>query len=449
MKKIFSIIITVVAVLTLASCNDHVDVRPGLWSELDLIETYPGDTVLLSGQASNYIGLKSLSFRCDAWGINQVYSLDGKHSKVFNYNYRMPVPENATFDQVLIITVTDTEGTETKRAITMTFTPDAEAPEIVSDLPAEVGVDFKDGSAVYKMNLVVRDDRRLKKAVISIPSASYEHMVELSGKEANIYTEIPFTAQGTYPMTLTLEDNGGNQTIREVKVIVMQPEVDNGYEDYKIMWLVNADENADDYIEGYYMPMARKETYCYEGKFYADHDNFKIYFTTDKTMDGDLFGSSPRVSGKIINNNGYVVPLTIESKGYYGIWLNIEEKTISLWPLDTSEAYTGSLTVSGCGFKEFGDWGNTGEEMSRNGFVYKYQLTQNGSYTGTHCYYAARVSDWGYILRYWKADDGSCGWWEDKTNGGGSVCEYSSTYDGKVEIMFNTGILWGSMKKVK
>ena len=119
-----------------------------------------------------------------------------------------------------------------------------------------------------------------------------------------------------------------------------------------------------------------------------------------------------------------------------------------MWKLEPSATpYTGSLTVSGCGFSDFADWGTPATEMARNGYRYTYTLHQIGSYSGTRQYYAARVSDWGYVLRYW-GDATGCGWWEDTTSAGGSVASYASDYDGAVQITFDTAILWATIKKV-
>ena len=85
--------------------------------------------------------------------------------------------------------------------------------------------------------------------------------------------------------------------------------------------------------------------------------------------------------------------------------------------------------------------------QARDGYRYTCTLNQIGGYTATRQYYAARVSDWGYILRYWTSDEG-CGWWEDTTNAGGAVCSYTSDYDGEVQITFDTAILWATIKKI-
>ena len=90
MKK-FNIAITsvvlAVASLTLPSCNDEYDdVAPGNYVETERIETFPGDTVLVTGQVSNGSRIEQVSLVCEAWNINQVYDRRGYDDYVFNYN---------------------------------------------------------------------------------------------------------------------------------------------------------------------------------------------------------------------------------------------------------------------------------------------------------------------------------------------------------------------------
>ena len=55
MKKILFFICVVCAFV---GCkNDDYNHRPGLWTAQDVIETFPGDTVLIQGQVSNYVGM--------------------------------------------------------------------------------------------------------------------------------------------------------------------------------------------------------------------------------------------------------------------------------------------------------------------------------------------------------------------------------------------------------
>ncbi len=444
MKKILFLIPIVCAFI--ACSDDHSDVRPGLWTAQDVIETFPGDTVLIQGQVSNYIGIKSVEIKCDAWSVSQKYDL--KDEKVFSYNYLMSVPADATFDAELKITVTDKEGSENKKTIAVTYLPDTEAPASQNDIPWQESVDFDPvaGYGTYNMALSLTDDRQLKNVHIVSETLNIDETIDVTGRSNSINRKYQIAQTGTFPITITISDESGNEQTYWQQLVVMLAEDEDPIKDYPVMWVVNASEKADDYLDGYYSPLARQDAYQYQGKFYADKDGYQLYIVPTKTMDADLFGASPYVSSKLMNKAGYVVPVTIEKAGYYGIWIDIQAKTWSVWSLDVSTAYTGTLTVSGCGFKDFGDWGIPANEMTRNGFRYTHTLTQDGSYAGTRQYYAADTSTWGYILRWW-SDSSGCGWWEDTGGWGGSVGSYESTYDGPVEIMFDTAILWGTVKK--
>lgn len=429
--------------------DDKEDVAPGLYVASEEIETFPGDTVLVSGTASNYAGLASITLSCEGWGIHKVYDLNGQKPKVFNYDYRLVVPKTAAFEENLLITICDVNGWETKKNVLLTYIADMESPVMQTQLPSRIAVDFNTATnkGSWNLNLKFTDDRDLKSVRMQIPDMQIDETVAVSGRSGELKRTIDFTT-GEFPVTLTVTDAGGNETIVNTTVVVMLAEEEDPFEDYPVMWVVNASEKAEDYLDGYYAPMIHKGEYQYEGKFYADKEDFQVFFTSGKTMNGDLFGVSPYVNSKLMNKNGYVVPVTIAEPGYYGVWIDLQAHTYSVWKLEFSTTpYTGSLTISGCGFSDFADWGTSATEMARDGYRYTCTLNQIGGYTATRQYYAARVSDWGYILRYWTSDEG-CGWWEDTTNAGGAVCSYASDYDGKVQITFDTAILWATIKKI-
>lgn len=435
----------------LASCSDDADHVPGLWTDGDVIETFPGDTVHIKGQVSNYIGINSVTINCEDWGITKVYDLKAHKPKVFNYDYALIVPENATFDSELKVSVSDKEGSENKRTITLKYKPDTEAPQLEGGLPAQTSVEFNTttGNATHTMNLTATDDRSLKQAVIAIPSLNFSETIAMQGRSFALNKPLTLEKAGSFPMTITLEDNGGNSQTYTTELVVMPKEDEDPISDYGMMWMFPAQENADDYIDGFFIPMNRKEAYQYQGSFYAGHDGYKLYIVPTKSTTKDVFGVSPYVSSKLMNKTGYVVPITIEKAGYYGLWIDIQNHTYSLWALDTSKAYTGVLTLSGTGFKDFGDWGTPSTAMTRNGYRYTQTVSQNGDYAGKRNYYAANTATWGYILRFWGDDSTGCGWWEDTAGSGGAVGSYSSSYNGKVEVTFDTAILWATIKKVK
>ena len=378
--------------------DDKEDVAPGLYVASEEIETFPGDTVLVSGTASNYAGLASITLSCEGWGIHKVYDLNGQNPKVFNYDYRLVVPKTAAFEENLLITICDVNGWETKKNVLLTYIADMESPVMQTQLPSRIAVDFNTATnkGSWNLNLKFTDDRDLKSVRMQIPDMQIDETVAVSGRSGELKRTIDFTT-GEFPVTLTVTDAGGNETIVNTTVVVMLAEEEDPIQDYPVMWVVNASEKAEDYLDGYYAPMIHKGEYQYEGKFYADKEDFQVFFTSGKTMNGDLFGVSPYVNSKLMNKNGYVVPVTIAEPGYYGVWIDLQAHTYSVWKLEFSTTpYTGSLTISGCGFSDFADWGTSATEMARDGYRYTCTLNQIGGYTATRQYYAARVSDWGY-----------------------------------------------------
>lgn len=49
--------------------NDYDDVAPGSYVEMERIETFPGDTVMVSGTVSNGSVISSVSLVCEAWEL--------------------------------------------------------------------------------------------------------------------------------------------------------------------------------------------------------------------------------------------------------------------------------------------------------------------------------------------------------------------------------------------
>ena len=262
-KVIFTIYFALIAMATVAiiSCNDEYDdVAPGNYVETERIETFPGDTVSVVGTASNGSPISSVSLVCEAWGINQVYDRTAYKDNVFNYEYRLIVPQNATFNQTLTVAVECDNGKATIREIPVTFLPDTSAPTVTPAFNAQIGLDFdtEEQKAVWNVAFTAMDDRRLKSANISIPALSYDETMELSDRSASVKKEIVFTIAGSYPCVITIEDESGNKSVNNIEVMVMLSETEKPIQDYPGMYIADANENPDDYIDGYFRWMDRK-----------------------------------------------------------------------------------------------------------------------------------------------------------------------------------------------
>lgn len=442
MKNILSCFALAASLTFAAACDDeHDDIRPGLYTSQEMIETFPGDTVLVTGTVSNYVGISSVTLSCESWGIEKVYDLTREEPTVFNYSYQLIVPQTATFDQTLEIRVCDKNGLDTRKAVVLSFLPDMEAPT-ASSVPEQVEVKFGEeetGKGFWNLNLSVSDDRALKEARIEIPGIRFDKTMELSGREGKIEETVEFSAVGSFPVTITVADASGNRKVISTEAMVILEEVENPFEDYPQMYVVDAGENPDDYVNGYYRYMDRVGEYQYQGSFYAAGDNTEVFFVPEKSMDGDLFGASPQVSSKLMNNNGYVVPVVIGKAGYYGIWIDLNAHTYSVWPLEIpADVCTEPLWMSGTGFS-FGEWGAS-DEMTRTGYRYTVE-TEITDYTGDRQYYFY-TAGW---TRQFRADTAG-NWWYEAT--GGTCVTFNTDYRGKVLVAFDTAAPWGTIKKI-
>ncbi len=450
MKRLIFNSIVLASALAFSACSEEgEDLRPGLWNDGDVIETFPGDTVFVKGQVSNYIGMSSVSISCHAWNINKVYDLSGQKPKVFNYNYQLIVPKDAEFDQELHICVSDKNGSENKRTVVLKYLPDTTAPSLAEDITGDISVDYdtEAGKADWNLNLTMNDDRALKSYVIDVPDLGIHEEGELSGRTATISKHIEIAQIGSFPMTLTIEDEGGNKLERSCNVICMLAESEDAIADYPQMYMYNAEEDASDYIYGYYRYMDRTDAYQYSCKIYAEKDGAKFYFVPTESQTGDKFGTSPYVNSKLMNKNGYVVPVVVEKKGYYYVWLDLQNHKYVLTPYEVeSTLWKGNLVVTGEGFSDMGDW-SFSSTMSAAGSDYRKSIELGINRSSTS--YSYCVTDgsaaWSQV---WRMSDGKW-WWLDNGNWGGTVATFKPGNAQKVLITFDTAELWSTMKIVK
>lgn len=434
----------VLAILAVGCGDDYDNVAPGNYVSTERIETFPGDTVLVTGTASNGSAITNVSLVCEAWGIHKVYDRTPYEDNVFNYEYQLVVPDDATFNQTLTVTVATENGLSTVREIPMSFLPDTTSPRITSTVNAQEGIDFDTsaGQGFWNMSYTVADDRELDKAVISVPTNSYYQEVKLSGRQGSINETIEFKEAGTHPVSIQIYDASGNMAQYNVDAMVMLAEVEDPIKDYAGMYVIDASENPEDYVDGYYRYMDRMGEYIYQGKFYAATDNAKMLFTPERSIDGDLYGVSPYVSSKLMNKNGYVVPVTIEKAGYYGVYIDLQAHTVSTWALDIpADACTEDVWLSGTGFT-FGDWGAPAEAMSRNGYRYTINAELVSGYTGDYCYYFY-TSGWARVFR----GDAEGKWWFESADG--ACVTFKTNYSGLVTVTFDSAHHWGTIKKSK
>lgn len=456
MKKVFYslyLLLAILACVTTGCDEEHDNVRPGLYVENRHIESFPGDTVLISGQVSNYVGLASINLTCEDWKLNMTDNFDGQCPKVYNFSYKIPIPIEAEFDRNLMMTVTDKNGLESKQVLLCSFLPDTQQP-VMKGISSYVAIDFdiNKGKGIWNLNIQCEDDRQLEKLRLKVPQLGLDESVKINKNKWIFERSVEFTQVGNFDGSITLADISGNVSELKLNLSVIPTELENPIEDYSQMYLVsNTEENPEDYLNGYYRYMKRINPYQYQVKLHAENTEDGFLFVPTQTMDKDVFGASPWSNNKILNNKDYVVPVRMETPGYYTITIDLQNHNYVVEPLNTSSAYTGEMFAGGDGFRSWDNWGL----MQKKGqYFYQIEAEQDGGAApewGRYYYFyggwinsdGSHDTDWKHVFR---ADSEGKEWYE--TEGGNGAVNYQSDYDGKVLLTIDTAIPWGTIKKI-
>ncbi len=338
--KRFTHCLTAFACLVMAmvavSCDKESDTPPGLSIESGAIASFPGESVVVKATVSDEVGIQSIHLTCPEMGVDKLYDLSSQKPVVFNVSYQFVIPLDTDTDipANFRIEVLGTSGKTTVKPIQVTYLPDTTDP-VITTFGDEIGVDFDDDNSIAEPTLVFSftDDRGLASARLQIADISFDETLPLSGRSDNATFYPVFDASGLYDATLTVTDDAGNTTAKQIVFGVIGEEPENPISDYTHMWIVNTEEDPADYMLGYYQYMARTDAYIYSVLFYAPKADTKIAFVPIQDIDGaDYFGRSPYASTKILNNKGYVLPITIPAVGYYNVSINIQTHALTITP---------------------------------------------------------------------------------------------------------------------
>lgn len=326
--------ILLLSLITFA-CQELTDVPPGVSIDSGDISTFAGDTILFKSTVSDELGIQKISINCAEWGINKEIDLATQKPKVFNVDEQIYVPGDAgmNFNVSLKLEILSISGKVTEKIIPATYSPDTQLPVFINFSP-EISVEYntETNTGIGSFNFNISDNRGLVSATFAIPSLNYTKTINASGKSTILSDQITFNSVQKYPATLTVADLSGNTLLKNFDIIVMPVEPEDPISNYASMFCIIADENPDSYIVGYYKPMEKTADYIFSVKVYAEKDGAKIAFVPTRSITGDYFGVSPYVSTKLLNKRGYVQPITLPTKGYYTVSINIITKSYSLTP---------------------------------------------------------------------------------------------------------------------
>lgn len=460
MKTFYKVLFAAGLILCASCSRQNEGYTPGNWVNLDAVRTYPGGEVLISGQASSIAGISTVSLLCKDFGLNQVYDLAAQAPKVFNYNYRITVPEDAVFSDggALRVIVKGVDGVTCEKQYPITFLPDSEAPKYTNWFADNVYVDSDAaGKAAWSWSLGFTDNRGLQSLRFEIPEIGLDRLYTLDGLSGQAKDVINFSAMGKYAAKVTLKDLAGNMSILEPNVFVAPAEAEQKFVETRQLYFYYASEKSSDYIDGFWHYMTRTASNCYSARIYVPKDNTEVYFVAEAN-DNNLYviGASQyrdEIGNKLMYNSiSKVKPVLMETKGYYTIYVKPLEHTLEVQTLDISTAFQGELYPCACGMSNVSDWALPADPMDQeDDYVYACDMTQDGTYVssgkGEYRAYSYSTKDWQTSFRCWQSASGE-GWYKAEY-GDNTSRRYSSDYNGKIRMYVDTALPYGWIKKAQ
>ncbi|KAA6345824.1 hypothetical protein EZS27_006635 [termite gut metagenome] len=436
-------LITVGCLFIFCACSESDDEKkaPGLYIEANGIQTWEGASVAVNGTASNYAGLSKITLSIDDWSIKKEIDLSSQKPVVFNYNWTFTVPMtvSSNFNTSLSVLVEDVNGRTTEKSIPVTYLPDTDAPVFVKAPQQNIAVDLdpETEQGTYSFTFSYRDNRLVKTVKVQIPDLIWEDERATGTAEDTYSALINFTATGVYPYGIILTDYSGNTTEYNGQFTVIPSETEGEIQDYAQMYVFNAEESPAGYVAGYYRYMSRNDAYVYSALIYAPKANTQIAFVPTESIEGDYFGVSPYVETKLMNNNGYVLPVTVQEKGYYTVEIDILSKTYEITPyVVLANTYTGTLTITGTGWAH-ADW-TFSNPMSAVDSANPYrQAIVLGVSNAVQAEMAFTDGSWNI---QWKGNGSS---WYEASSGANFAFKAGST--GNFRVIFDTAILWATV----
>lgn len=352
MKKSFYYV-TFLALLSLtfltAGCSDddgYSDVdgqSPIMELVSNHIESGAGHRFTIEGALADKDGIASITLECADLNLNKTIDLIkiyGVPKETYELSYYFDLSRDEIGERFTVkVTVTDVGGRSVSQDVLITMDGDFAAPTFTSAPDASVTVLIKNETK-FKLNLVVKDDRKLDYLIINIPGIDGfdNRKIEANGQSTLNFTEqimLPNEVQN-YTLTMVAVDAKGNETTATSTIAVSE------MPDFLKMYLadVKTVEELNSDVFGVPMLISHTGEFQYRARYYNKTAGTEIFFLPQKTDFTPIcFGLDPEDSSKLTDDPEVAKPIVLEKAGvYYEIDFNVINSTYSMRTYSVAEA---------------------------------------------------------------------------------------------------------------
>lgn len=466
--------------LGLQSCSDDDDnfaTVDGLAPTLELgsatIFTEPGRAFTISGVAADADGLKSIRL------VNSELNLDKTidfleyypdtllHEYTLSYGYAGNESWTGSESFPVDITVEDVGGRTVSKTVTVSTAGDFSAPTFSSAPSPSLTVLLQ--NPVLSLNAALADNKNLAYVTVSIPDLGVSDSVAISGTSYAFSKTYDMPAkEGSYKMTLTVGDGGGNMATTTSTINV------SNLPDFDRMYLADVASVADLSSDLYGVPMLIDHTgpYQYTAYYYNTAAGTPIRFIPQKTdFQPICFVVDPN-TGLLTSDPSAGEPIVLDQLGYVKITFN---SATGEWDVEPWTPTTAKLTLDGSTIADLKDGSgdqpaqiclagsglpdtpNWTTNQNNNAFILKqdpknpYRLYREMTLTkGTSVSFTiSQTHWWGWWPEPFWRFDGSDENEANKRNGGDNMKTVTVTTTGKYLFEFDYALLRSRIVPVK
>jgi hypothetical protein len=343
----------------------------------DLIQTEAGRAFTIEGVIKDADGIKSINLKNEGMMLDKTINLLELYDNLLTeYNLSYTYQRQYTTDWTdtssfpVLITVEDVVGNKQTATVTVTGDGDFTNPTFTIAPSSEVTV-LVGPKPKYKLNCSVTDNKSLKSIHIVSSVLDIDDTVETGDVSSYSLTKdyaLPGGVVSSYPMTITVTDQHGNETSVSTTISVSE------MPDFDKMYLADVEDAADLSSDVYGVPMLIDHTgeFEYTAHYYNQKVGTKVRFIPQMTdFEPICFGPDAENSSLFANDPSSSQGIVLDKISYYEIKFNTKTgvysvKTYTPAPVTvklSGHEYTYPLTLNGTTTWDFGD--GSGEQPAQ------------------------------------------------------------------------------------